>query len=264
MVGHFKDKRLIYAGRVGTGYTRPAIAEGFVETAASARNHGEPPFDAIPPEERRRREVRWVKPKMVIEANLAGWTADGNVRQAAFKGVREDKPPQEVSREKPAVAEQAKSSRRKAEAVKVAAETAKVAAKKSRKTGSQGKAPSRGSKAAALTPKPHSKAVRFTHPDRVYWPDVGVTKQDLADYYTAAWDWMAPHVIDRPLALVRCPDGTKGQCFFQKHASAGLAEQHLKTVTDKNKRQIIAIEDLNGLPFRLCRPASSKSMSAAR
>src|ERR1700692_325903 len=58
---------------------------------------------------------------------------------------------------------------------------------------------------------------------------------------------MAPHVVVRPLALVRCPEGTKGQCFFQKHASAGLTEQNLHTVIDSNKRQIIAVEDLDGL-----------------
>ncbi len=95
--------------------------------------------------------------------------------------------------------------------------------------------------------KPRAGSVRLTHPDRVYWVDVGVTKQDLADYYGAVWDWMAPHVMGRPLALVRCPDGTKGQCFFQKHASAGLAEENLHTVIDANKRQIIAVEDLDGL-----------------
>ena len=89
--------------------------------------------------------------------------------------------------------------------------------------------------------------VRFTHPDRVYWADVGITKQHLADYYRAVWDWMAPHVVDRPLALVRCPDGTAGQCFFQKHASAGLSEEKLRTVIDSKRRQIIAVEDLDGL-----------------
>src|SRR5262249_60948745 len=89
--------------------------------------------------------------------------------------------------------------------------------------------------------------VRFTHPDRVYWVDVGITKQDLADYYRDVWDWMAPQVTGRPLALVRCPDGTKGQCFFQKHASAGLSEQNLHTVTDSNKRQILAVESIEGL-----------------
>ena len=89
--------------------------------------------------------------------------------------------------------------------------------------------------------------VRFTHPDRVYWEDVGVTKQDLADYYRAAWDWMVPHVANRPLAFLRCPDGTKGECFFQKHASAGLTDAHLRTVIDKRRRQVIAIEDLDGV-----------------
>jgi bifunctional non-homologous end joining protein LigD len=107
-------------------------------------------------------------------------------------------------------------------------------------------------KPPAKSPGSQAKAwkdgdVRFTHPDRVYWVDVGVTKQDLADYYRLVWDWMAPHVVDRPLALVRCPDGTKGQCFFQKHASAGLTETNLRTMIDSKGRQIIAVEDLNGL-----------------
>src|SRR5262245_52392130 len=89
--------------------------------------------------------------------------------------------------------------------------------------------------------------MRFTHPERVYWADAGVTKQDLADYYRSVWDWMAPHLVSRPLALLRCPDGTSGQCFFQKHASAGLSEERLRTVIDRKGRQIIAVEDLDGL-----------------
>jgi bifunctional non-homologous end joining protein LigD len=89
--------------------------------------------------------------------------------------------------------------------------------------------------------------VRLTHPDRVYWVDVGVTKQDLADYYRAVWDRMAPHVVGRPLALVRCPEGTKGQCFFQKHAAAGLDEKALRTVIDPKGRQVIAVDDLAAL-----------------
>jgi bifunctional non-homologous end joining protein LigD len=95
--------------------------------------------------------------------------------------------------------------------------------------------------------KPSARSVRLTHPDRVYWVDVGVTKQDLAEYYRAVWDWMAPQVVGRPLALVRCPEGTKGQCFFQKHASAGLAQENLHTEIDANKRQILAVENLEGL-----------------
>jgi bifunctional non-homologous end joining protein LigD len=81
----------------------------------------------------------------------------------------------------------------------------------------------------------------------VYWADVGITKQDLAEYYRGVWESMAPQVAGRPLALVRCPEGTAGECFFQKHASAGLESDHLHTITDSKKRQVIAVEDLDGM-----------------
>jgi bifunctional non-homologous end joining protein LigD len=102
-------------------------------------------------------------------------------------------------------------------------------------------------KTSARAKPARTGTVRLTHPDRVYWVDVGVTKQDLADYYRAVWEWMAPHVVGRPLALVRCPEGTKGQCFFQKHASAGISVENLHTVIDAKKRQIVAVDDLDGL-----------------
>jgi bifunctional non-homologous end joining protein LigD len=164
----------------------------------------------------------------VIEVNFRDWTADRLVRQAAFKGVREDKSPRQVHREVPAMAARAT-----------------TASKTSRHP-----APRRKSAANGADHRPgraRESDVRLTHPDRVYWVDVGVTKQDLADYYGAVWDRMAPHVVGRPLALVRCPEGTKGQCFFQKHASAGLSEKTLRTVTDSKGRQVIGIEDLDGI-----------------
>ena len=70
--------------------------------------------------------------------------------------------------------------------------------------------------------------VRFTHPDRIYWVDVGVTKEELADYYLGVWDCMAPHIVNRALALVRCPEGTKGECFFQKHIAANVKHSPLR------------------------------------
>jgi bifunctional non-homologous end joining protein LigD len=236
VVGYYDDGRLIYAGRVGTGYTQTLARDLWkrlhpLETSA-------PPFDQIPRVEARRSDVRWVQPRTVIEAQLRGWTADGLVRQAAFKGVREDKSPREVVREKPAPA---KAGEGAAAAPKSAAETAKTMTRTSK------------TKPRASARKPPSRRqaspsdVRFTHPDRVYWADVGVTKQDLADHYRSVWDWMAPHIVSRPLALVRCPEGTSGQCFFQKHASAGLSEENLRTVIDSNRRQVIAVEGLDGV-----------------
>jgi bifunctional non-homologous end joining protein LigD len=238
-VGYYENGRLIYAGRIGTGYTH-AMARDLWKRLHPLEV-GAPPFDEIPREERRRKDVLWVKPTTVIESNFRGWTAERLVRQAAFKGIREDKPAKDVVREEAAMIDtKADSPRAKAAAAR-SATTAK-------KTASAPKKRSVKSAAPKTARKPGKNGdVRFTHPDRVYWVDVGVTKQDLADYYRMAWEWMAPHVVDRPISLVRCPDGTKGQCFFQKHASAGITAENLRTVIDSNKRQIIAVENLDGV-----------------
>ena len=88
--------------------------------------------------------------------------------------------------------------------------------------------------------------VQLTHPDRIYWDDADITKGDLAEYYRDIWPWMQPHVAGRPISLVRCPEGTTGNCFFQKHATAGIATEHLHLIAEK-RRKIIAIDDLAGL-----------------
>jgi bifunctional non-homologous end joining protein LigD len=88
--------------------------------------------------------------------------------------------------------------------------------------------------------------VRLTHPDRVYWTDAGVTKEDLAEYYKTVWPRMRPHVAGRVLALVRCPEGAEGQCFFQKHARAGILTEFLCRVQEEGEK-IIAIDQLDGL-----------------
>ena len=76
--------------------------------------------------------------------------------------------------------------------------------------------------AANVAPERRRTSVVLTHPDRLYWPDAGVTKQGLADYYAEVWPRIEPFIVGRALALVRCPDGIGGQTFFQKHAWKGL------------------------------------------
>ncbi|OWV70386.1 DNA ligase [Rhizobium sp. R634] len=92
--------------------------------------------------------------------------------------------------------------------------------------------------------------VSLTHPDRLYWPDEGVTKQGLADYYAAAWRFMAPYVVNRPLALLRLPDGIKGhQRFFQKHAWKGM-NPHIEEIADPQDadgEKLLRIGDFDGL-----------------
>ncbi|WP_334546405.1 non-homologous end-joining DNA ligase [Rhizobium leguminosarum] len=97
---------------------------------------------------------------------------------------------------------------------------------------------------------PPAADVSLTHPDRLYWPDEGVTKQALADYYAAVWPFMAPYVVNRPLALLRLPDGIKSQQrFFQKHAWKGM-NPHIEEIADPQDadgEKLLRIADFNGL-----------------
>jgi bifunctional non-homologous end joining protein LigD len=108
--------------------------------------------------------------------------------------------------------------------------------------------PARTGAPIARKPTPVSvSGVTLSHPDRVYWPVAGVTKRMLAEYYAQVWDWMRPHVTSRVLALVRCPEGASGQCFFQKHASAGIDISHLHLVREPSGDKSISIDRLSGL-----------------
>jgi bifunctional non-homologous end joining protein LigD len=100
--------------------------------------------------------------------------------------------------------------------------------------------PARGGKSSADIAN-----VRLTHPDKVYWADAGVTKEDLAEYYVSVWKFMAPHVIDRALAIVRGPDGTVGEIFFQKHIAANIKESPLRHVVEAKEHDVIAVEKLD-------------------
>ena len=90
--------------------------------------------------------------------------------------------------------------------------------------------------------------VKLTHSDRLYWPDEGITKEGLADYYTDIWRFVAPFIVGRPLALLRCPTGINGQQFFQKHAWKGLSHNIVLINDPKDPDQpLISINDLPGL-----------------
>jgi bifunctional non-homologous end joining protein LigD len=71
--------------------------------------------------------------------------------------------------------------------------------------------------------------IKLTHPDRLIWPSLKLTKADLARYYAEVGDWMLPHVANRPLTLVRCPDGAEAKCFYQRHLGMGASPGDLKT-----------------------------------
>ncbi|ABC89433.1 putative DNA ligase protein [Rhizobium etli CFN 42] len=200
-VGYYQGGELKYVGRVGTGYTA-ATAQMLYEKLSRLTQNENSFDDKLTSEERR--GLIYVKPQLVGEVEFRAWSADGNLRHAAFRGLREDKPAKDVTREM-------------------------------EKT------------TAPLLPK---SAVTLTHPDRIYWPDEGVTKEGLANYYAQVWRFMAPYVVNRPLALLRLPDGINGrQRFFQKHAWKGM-NPHIEEITDPKDKQgekLLRITDFDGI-----------------
>jgi bifunctional non-homologous end joining protein LigD len=201
VLGVYEEGKLRHVGRVGTGFSHAVAGE--LMTRLEAMRVTESPFAGkLTADEAR--QVRYVKPDLVAEIEFRAWTADGHLRHAAFRGLREDKPAGEITREVPAAEKAEKAPRRR---------------------------------------------VALTHPDRVYWPDEGVTKEGLADYYTEVWRWMAPHVTGRALALLRCPEGIGGEKFFQKHAWRGI-NRHIRLIPDPRHKEdgpLVSIADLDGL-----------------
>jgi bifunctional non-homologous end joining protein LigD len=199
LLGYYQGKDLIYAGRTGTGFTQKT--HGVIRTQLESLRRDTNPFHN-PPAEVRRDHPLWVTPKLVAQVNFATWTADNLVRQASFQGLREDKAAAEVTRE--VAAPQPRRSRSAAHNVSkpIAAKTAPAEAKPAKST--------------------EHAPVRLTHPDKILDAPSGLTKQLLADYYWAVASEMLPHIIGRPLSLVRCPEGSEKPCFYQKHATHTL------------------------------------------
>ncbi len=221
-----KDGALRYAGRVGTGYTHATARDLWKRLQKLKIDR--PPLEL--PKEERRKDVVWVKPQLVVEVEFRGVTHGGVLRQASYKGLREDKPASEVVREIPTLRAAAAMPQRQA-VRKSATQKSSVAAKPK---------PTAANRSAAAVAN-----VTLSHPDRVYWPDVGVTKEDLAEYYAGVWKFMAPHIIERPLAIVRGPEGVTGELFFQKHIASNIKRSPLRHAVDGKEHDVIAVEGLD-------------------
>jgi bifunctional non-homologous end joining protein LigD len=203
-LGYYEAGRLHYAGRVGTGWSG--------DQARSLRDEleaiiGKKPLLANSLPVGAEKGVRWVEPRLVGEIEFRGWTQDRMLRAASFKGLREDKPAEEIVLE---------------EAPKPA------------------KAPGRRDHSRDLA------KMRLTHPERILWAAPGITKQGLAEFYAEIADWILPHITGRPLSLLRCPSGTDAKCFFAKHPWQGL-DDSVRRVEVGEKEPMMVIDDLAGL-----------------
>jgi bifunctional non-homologous end joining protein LigD len=217
LAGVYRGGRLAYIGRIGTGFGRSVATLLLKRLTALTRETS--PFEG---ENAPRKEanVRWLKPTLVAEIEFAGWTGAGMIREAAFKGLREDKDSKDVVAETGASASRAREPRAAAAAMATVKATAKAPARAATKVRTKA-APNAASAAGTSV-----MGVTISHPDKVLWPDAGgspVTKLDLAHYFEQVGEWMMPHLAGRPCSLVRAPNGINGQRFFQRHAMPGMS-----------------------------------------
>jgi len=222
LVGVNRGNHFVYVGRVGTGYGAKVVETLLpklrdMETTKS-------PFTGIGAP-KKSSDIVWLKPELVAEIEFAGWTADGQVRQASFKGLREDKPAGEVEAEAPASP---------VDNEVPDPEIDKPAPKRFRK----------GARAEVM-------GVMISSPDKPLWPDAGddepVTKVDLARYHEAVGSWLIDHIKGRPCSIIRTPDGIGGEQFFQRHAMPGTSNLLELVTVFGDKKPYLQIDRVEGL-----------------
>lgn len=225
LAGVYRNDKLVYVGRIGTGYGRRTAADLLPKLKQLTRAASPFTGDDAPAQEK---NVRWLKPVLVAEIEFAGWTGTGMIRQAAFKGLRQDKSARDVVAEIPST---------------TAAKP--MTHQRSRKPANPSKAPA-AKGAGALT----VMGVTISKPDKALWPNAGgapVTKADLAQYYENVGAWMLPHLAGRPCSLVRVPDGVGSEQFFQRHAMPGMSKLLTAVKVKGDKAPYVQIDRIEAL-----------------
>jgi bifunctional non-homologous end joining protein LigD len=223
IAGVYRDGRLIHVGRIGTGFGRDKLEKLLPRLKQLETDKS--PFSG-PGAPRKAANVQWLKPELVAEIEFAGWTGDGHIRQASFKGLREDKSAQDV-----------------------VAEGRQAQEKVARDAKAQGAAE------AAPAPPPAGRkggpsvicGVSISNPDKPLWPDDGegkpVTKLQMVQYLHAIAHWMLPHIKGRPCSIIRTPDGIEGdQRFFQRHAGRGTSSLITQVSVSGDREPYIQID----------------------
>jgi bifunctional non-homologous end joining protein LigD len=250
-----REGRLRYGGRCGTGFNDRQLSEMLPKLRAIERRE---PTVALP-KGVSKKGVHWTEPRLVATVRYGEWTADNMLRHPSFQGLREDKAPEEVVYPVPdgqnphppaAQATGHPLSRNAGEgttkpSAKPLSHTAGEGVRAQSARAGEGPAVSAPARDGSVT----FGGVRLTNPNRVLYPDLGITKLALAQYYAAIGDWVLPELKDRVLSLVRCPEGYAHECFYQKHVMAGVpsivgrVEITEKTSTDTS----LFVRDVAGL-----------------
>ncbi|QEC53530.1 bifunctional non-homologous end joining protein LigD [Anseongella ginsenosidimutans] len=243
LLGVYENGRFLYAGKVGTGFTnkmQKELMKAFKpltiptcpfehepDVNKPSRFRPDPP-KAIP---------TWLKPQLVCEVSFAEVTSDGVFRHPSFQGMREDKEAREVTREKEmdtgAILEDnsEKTSRKRALIRSSSSKAAKTLLNPNEKT---------------QVKKINGRELKFTNLNKLYWPDEGLTKRDLLNYYYQVAEYILPYLKDRPLSLNRFPNGIKGKSFYQKDVkgkSPGWVKTHPYTTSEGEDKEFLVGDD---------------------
>ncbi len=231
LLGYYdRGGRLRYAGRVGTGFRDALLAEMRQRFGALVRRRAPLVVPAGTPVA----GVHWLEPQLVAEIRYAGWTADAILRHTTFEGLREDKSAAEVIYDPPPA-------------------RADPASAQGRKPGAAAARPAAAADPAPVRPGGTTDfaGVRLSNAGRLLYPDPGITKLALAQYYGAVVGWALPHLAGRPLSLLRCPEGCGKECFFQKHIAAGrpaaVRQVEIADPAGGAPDSALVIDDLAGL-----------------
>jgi len=241
LLGHYADGALQYAGKVGTGFDRAVLSD--LKKRLEALQTDRSPF-AGPVKEG---QISWCRPELVCEVHFTQWTQDGLLRHPAFVGLREDKPAVDVHRD---VAKPAPGGGRPAAAAGAAdplASSLHTRAQR-RAVGEGGSEPQGGDSAPGPQAGGSEKIVEgvsITHADRVLDAQSGLSKGELAEYAAVAAPYLLRHAAQRPLMLLRCPQGHTKSCFVQRHVKGLPPSVHVAAL-DKTE-DVPYVDDARGL-----------------
>jgi bifunctional non-homologous end joining protein LigD len=218
VLGYYKNKKLVYAGNVGSGFTQLSLKAVFAEIKPLITKKAV--LNGVPKEIG---EVTWVKPELVCTVKFTSWTHDERLRAPVFLGMRKEAVPEEVVREtgllEESVAAEVEASETAARETLLPADKAEI----------------------SLTVEGHP--LKFTNLNKVFYPADGYTKRDVINFYAAVADLLVPHLQGRPLSLKRYPNGIDHDYFFQKDASGFPDWLHREELADDEESKTRVICD---------------------
>lgn len=217
LLGVYEGEDLVYVGRVGTGISEADMKA--LEEKFESLKKVDSPFK-LKTKTRTNEKITWLKPELVAEIKFAEWTNDNLLRQASFKGIRTDKNPKDIKREK------------------AEGET------ELQLSGIEVEKPMRVNANSIII-----EGIKISNPDKVVFDDPKITKEDVVRYYSKVSEHILTYVSHRILSIVRCPKGISQTCFYKKHPSAN--SKGIITIPISNSKgeteDYFYIENVSGL-----------------